>query len=334
MSCIHNNTHHRILSMPELNQSKKQSLVLSKHLYQLADETHDDRYRSQADRVSACSTIWVGMYCPQCGTYHYMHTTGCKHRLCPTCAAKAARVTAMQALEAIEYIQPSQASLLTLTVQNVEGEDLSRNIDSQLAAWQKLRKLRMFDRLVSGWARTIEIVPALHDRKYHPHVHAIILHDTPLGDMAYSGWWSLSWRDCMGLDYNPICDIRPIEDRQGAVFEVSKYISKLSRIYDNSEREHDNIRYIGNAIYNRQLRTYGGSWLKARRALRLLAVEQMDDDAISEYGEIADTTCEQCKSELVQVSLYWAGLTYRQDGIPMTGLQTNDIIGGTSDEIW
>lgn len=330
MSVVNCTTKSRGLSMAELNLSKKQSLKLSKHLDTLYHETGNSVYAAQSFRVSSCSTFWTGMYCPTCGKYHQMHTTGCKHRLCPTCAARASRVTAMQALECMEVINPAGMSLLTLTVQNVTGDLLSHNIDSQLEAWSRLRHIREFQRRVSGWARTIEIVPALDGTLYHPHIHAILIHDD-LGALASGAWWSNAWKDCMCLDYNPIVDIRPITNRETSVFEVSKYVSKLSRVYDGTSRELDNVRYIGDAMYNRQLRTYGGEWLKARRRLKMLHVEQMEDDDISEYGTMADTKCATCKTEMTQVSLYWAGLTYMIDDIPATGLQ---VFGGEEDEIW
>ena len=316
------------LSMAELNQAKKQTLRLSMHLQSIFDKTNDDRYRSQAYRSRTCSTFWNGFYCEKCGKYHYMHTTGCRHRLCPICAVRASRVVACQALEAISWIKEHDNnvsfSLLTLTQKNVSGEALASTIDSMLAAWQTLRHLRAFGKEVTGWARTIEIVPALDGDGYHPHIHAIIIHKG-MPRLSNGAWWSNAWRDCMKLDYNPIVDIRPISDEVGAVYEVSKYISKLSRIYDGTPAEEDRIFHIGNAMYNRQLRTYGGIWLKARRAVNMVRVEQMDDDTISTYGEMLQTTCAVCDSELVAVSLAWSGLTYKIGDMPAMGLKVGDM---------
>lgn len=320
------------LSMAELNQSKKQVLRLAQHLTTLYHETGDERYSAAAARSASCSTYWQGFYCPICGTYHNMHTTGCKHRLCPICAVRASRVVARQATEAVDFMLSDspdlQCSLLTLTQRNVEGDRLSDEVDSMLAAWQALRHLRAFSRNVAGWARTIEIIPAKDKVTYHPHIHAILVH-RGLNEISGGAWWARAWANSMKLDYFPIVDIRPIEDMQGAVYEVSKYVSKLSRVYDGTSRELDHVRYIGNAMYQRQLRTYGGEWLKARRALNMARVEQMDDDAIAEYGDMLNTegTCDRCSTQLRAVCLSWAGLSYVVDGdFPVQNVQVGGLI--------
>lgn len=320
------------LSMTDLNTSKKQVLRLSAHLRTLYQETGDERYQAAAARSATCSTYWQGFYCPICNTYHHMHTTGCKHRLCPICAVRASRVVARQATEAADYMLSQdgdiRCSLLTLTQRNVSGEKLSQEIDSMLAAWQALRHLRAFSRNVIGWARTIEIIPAKDGESYHPHIHAIIMHKD-LGCLAAGAWWARAWCSAMKLDYFPIVDIRPISDMKGAVYEVSKYVSKLSRVYDGTSRELEHVRYIGDAMYQRQLRTYGGAWLKARRALNMARVEQMDDDSISQYGDMlnAEGTCRNCSTELKAVCLSWAGLTYVVDNdFPVQGISVGGLI--------
>ena len=331
MSQNNDTTSRSTLSMSDLNRTKKTSLKLAAHLKTLHERTGDQRYLSQATRVHYCSTFWQGFYCEKCGKFHHMHTTGCRHRLCPTCAVRASRVVAVQAMEALEHIRivlpDISCSLLTLTQRNVPGESLNGEIDAVLKAWQALRHLRPFGRHVLGWARTIEIIPALDGRGYHPHIHAIIIHRN-LGPLSHPGWWSQSWRECMKLDYNPIVDIRPIEEERGAIYEVSKYISKMSRIYVGGERELENVQWIGDAMHQRQLRTYGGCWLKARRVLNQLRVEQLSDDELSEYGEALDTrgACVDCETPLKAVCLSWAGLTYVfDDGVPASGLKVGDL---------
>lgn len=304
----------RAMSMAELNHNKTLSLRLEAHLRSMAIELNDSRYTSQAERVHYCSTFWQGRWCPTCGKFHDMHTTGCKHRLCPICVTRASRVTAMQAIEAVNYIRKNHPSvsfsLLTLTQRNVSGPDLNNEVNRLLKGWSYLCNQRSVRNDVWGWAKTVEIVPALHDDgMYHPHVHAILAH----GDKCPSAaWFRDKWRAGLGLDYDPVCDLRPIVDEDSAVFEVSKYISKMSRIYDGSAREHEHVRYLAEAISARRLRSYGGEWRLARQMLGQMNVEEMDADAISEYGEMisAEGTCPKCGSATEQAVLRWAGLRY------------------------
>lgn len=318
MSHCHYTPSRRLMSMAELNHNKTLNMRLFDHLHSLAKEYNDKRYYSQAERVKYCSTWWNGFFCESCGKYHGMHTTGCKHRLCPICATRTSRVTAIQALEAIDYIKRQKPginlSLLTLTQRNVMGEDLNNEINAILKAWACLQNQRSFRALTIGWARTIEIVPALAlDGTYHPHVHAIIIHEQPL---PTAEWFAEKWQAGMGLEYIPVVDLRPIADEEGAVFEVSKYVSKMTRVYDGTSHEHDHVRFMTQAMNNRRLRTYGGEWRKARAALNMLHAEELDDDALDEYGELNDLSgaCPGCGSATVPACLRWSGLRYT--GIP------------------
>lgn len=331
MSHLNYTPKRRTMSMAELNHAKTLNNRLEKHLRSIAALTGEERLLSQAERVHYCSTYWQGFYCPSCGKYHDMHTTGCKHRLCPICATRASRVTAMQAMEAIQLIKQEspevQLSLLTLTQQNVQGEELANEISRMLDGWWKLGNSKTFRKRVYGWARTIEIVPALaNDGTYHPHIHAILLH---FGDIPDISWFISHWRSSMALNYQPICDIRPVMDVQGSVFEVSKYVSKLTRVYDNSDRELEHVMYMNQAMYNRRLRSYGGAWRKARTKLGQIQVEEMSDDAISEYGEVTDLSgrCPDCGSGTIAATLRWAGLRYEvepedQRVLPFSALLT------------
>lgn len=222
----------------------------------------------------------------------------------------------MQALEAIDHIKsqhPRQqvcASLLTLTQRNVNGPSLCNEVTKLLNAWIQICNQRTFRYDVIGYARTIEIVPSIDKNgTYHPHIHAILLHSCAL---PTAEWFADRWKSTLKLDYDPICDLRTIDDTEGAVFEVSKYISKMSRIYDGTPLEHDHVRYMARATYNRRLRTYGGEWRKARIILSQRPVEHMEPDEIDEYGTMTDLSgaCPRCGSGTVASTLRWAGLQY------------------------
>lgn len=300
--------------MAELNTWKALNMRLAEHLRSIAIETDDHRYFAKADRAKYCSTFWNGFYCESCGKFHGMHTTGCRNRLCPICATRTARVTALQAVEAIEKINEKYPdctlSLLTLTQRNVPGIDLSAEVSRMLQAWAALINRKPVRRLI-GWARTIEIVPAINGgAEYHPHIHAILVHQP--GECPDIQWFIDAWKECMGLRYYPVCDLRPIDDQQGAVFEVSKYISKMTRVYDGSAHEHDHVRFMSAAMESRRLRTYGGEWRRARIALNVTDAEELDDDALDEYGELNDLSgkCPGCGAGTVPACLRWSGLRY------------------------
>lgn len=314
MSHCHYTPSRRLMSMAELNHNKTLNIRLADHLRSLSVEYDDHRLFAQSERARHCSTFWNGFYCASCGKYHHMHTTGCRNRLCPICATRTARVTAIQAVEAVAKIKEKypecKMSLLTLTQRNIAGPDLASEVSKMLDGWTYLINRAPMRRLI-GWARTIEIVPALNPTLYHPHIHAILVHH-PFNSCPSITWIQAAWMEGMHLDYNPVCDLRPIEDEQGAVFEVSKYVSKMTRVYDNSPYEHDHVRYMSEAMQSRRLRSYGGEWRRARIELNVTDAELLDDDALDEYGEITDLSgaCPTCNSATIPVCLRWSGLRY------------------------
>ena len=331
MSHCHYTPSRRVMSMAELNHNKTLNIRLADHLQSLAVETGDAKYASQANRARYCSTFWSGFYCESCGKFHSMHTTGCKHRLCPICATRQSRVTAMQAVEALRWMRGRReglrVSLLTLTQRNVPGEGLSEEIGRMLIGWAHIQNSRVFRTVTEGWARTIEVVPGINqDGTYHPHVHALIVHEMKLPPVE---WWAERWKTGMHLDYLPVCDLRPVEDEEGAVFEVSKYVSKLTRIYDGTAAEHDHVRYLSEALYNRRLRSYGGDWRKARLQLNMMDAEKMPDDALDEYVENRlDDSCPQCGKATVASCLRWSGLRYNVVPNDIRVIPVNALLGG------
>lgn len=305
-----------------ISRAKRQANKLAYVLYLQSIEAQYsvDQSRNQlaSARVRDCSTYWTGYKCPKCGRLHRMVTYGCKHRLCPICATRKSRAVAAQAMQVMLFFEQTGVlseydfCLLTLTQKNVSAEALPREIDNMMHAWAKLRYIRKIQRELVGWARTVEITVG-SDGSYHPHIHCILMlkKGSPLRE---SSVWRSLWASVLQLQYEPICDCRPITD-VGAVYEVSKYVTKVGRILDNPDLGQcfDDVKTIGNAIYGRRLRSYGGEWAKVRRALRMVAVDDMDDGELDAAGAMLDghDKCD-CGAAVEAVCLYWSGMEYTE----------------------
>lgn len=316
-----------------INAAKKQSLELAAIYRDWAKTSESEAIASRAARVAACSDFWTGYQCPDCGRLHGMVSYGCRDRLCSICAAKLARATAAQALQAMAVMQLDESlqgcswGLLTLTVRNVPADKLSETIDNMLHHWAALRRVRPVARIMRAWARNIEITYNKERHDYHPHIHCIIAvtdadmcvlsqthpdkgSDIPLWPaMQWAAWW----RQAANLDYTPVCDIRPLTSSD-AVYEVSKYATKPSSIFDSELTfgiKKKVVRTIADAIFGRRLKSYGGAWLKARRALNMRPAEELDDTELSAAADSLEHQC-TCGSSLplVSVVLQWSGLSY------------------------
>lgn len=316
-----------------INAAKKQSLELAAIYRDWAKSSESEAIAARAARVAACSELWTGYRCPDCGRLHGMVSYGCRDRLCAICAAKLARATAAQALQAMAVMQLDESlqgctwGLLTLTVRNVPADALSSTIDKMLHHWAALRRVRPVARIMRAWARNIEITYNKARHTYHPHIHCIVAvtdaemcalsqtHPEPGSGIPQhpAMQWAAWWRQAANLDYTPVCDIRPLTSTD-AVYEVSKYATKPSSIFDSALSfgiKKRVVRTIAEAIFGRRLKSYGGAWLKARRALNMRPAEELDDSELSATADGLEHQC-ACGSSLplVAVVLQWSGLAY------------------------
>ena len=303
-----------------ITAAKKQSLMLATILREWARETDSPTLAARAERAAGCSTVWQGWKCPDCGRLHHMVSYGCRERLCPICAAKAARATAAQALQALPVMEAINDggrlywALVTLTQRNVEATRLSGEITKMLHAWAALRHQKPVKRVLVAWARNIEITYNAKADTYHPHVHCIVaVSKEQLTRPEATLWWAERWAQAMELDYTPVCDVRQMVSDK-AVFEVSKYVCKMSSVYQLPTMECTAaIRCIITAIAGRRLKSYGGLWLKARRLIGQKDAEQLTDQELTDEADGLEMGC-CCGStaQLVPYTLVWAGMEYKE----------------------
>jgi len=290
----------------QYGEAKHQNMLLYRSLRRLGDK--------RWSLVANCSQALGIKYCPSCGRTHADVSWCCRHRLCPICAMRRSRKIGRQALDAFEALRQrgelenTKLYLLTLTQKNVEPVHLADEIDGLLAALKSIRHTRDVRRFVIGAARNIEVTYNSRSRTFHPHVHMIvILSGDASEELSTSAYWRSVWRRVMKLDYEPICDIRPIVDAQGAVCEVSKYCIKPSSIYglQLSDDELDMVvSTLNTSLAGRRLVSYTGIW----RAIRAdLKQKEPDDDL--EHDDTSDVC--GCGAALMDAILKWDGLEYR-----------------------
>lgn len=302
-----------------ITKQKRQSLELADSYERWAREEGNSTILHRALRVRQCSTYWQGLYCPDCGHLSHMFTYGCGDRLCPICSSRKSRAIAAQAMQVVNYLEGTPV-LLTLTVKNVPGIKLRKTIDEMIAGWNLIYKKRFLKRHMLSWARTLEITYNDERKDYHPHIHVIMFIDD--AELIFRCFWRDLWRDTMNLNYEPQVDIRPITDREGAVYEVSKYVTKTAKVFGLKGNEMDRvIRTLTEVIFKRRLRAYGGQWAKVRSELRQKSVETLDDGQIDALAAGLEKDC--CKKNLVPVVLQWSGLEYEMaiDGQAVKGAE-------------
>jgi hypothetical protein len=128
--------------------------------------------------------------------------------------------------------------------------------------------------------------------------------------MTKASFWRDLWRDTMDIDYDPIIDVRPITDSVGAVAEVSKYVTKVGKIYDLPEYVLDDVVWtLASVLYKRRLRAYGGEWARVRRAIGAVDEAKLTSDQIDNLSDQTEAL-ECCGHDMIDVIMRWTGLEY------------------------
>lgn len=187
-------------------------------------------YDERGARMSQCAQHLTTQQC-ECGCELVWRTNYCRDRLCPVCEWRKSIVMARRASAAIERARSNthDVVMLTLTVRNVEWEELRPTIQRMHREWGALWRLLSGKFDMYGYIRTTEITVG-RDGRAHPHMHVLIDRHSEGGYVRQKALCA-AWKNAMKLDYDPIVDIRVCweqNERKGLVRYVHKYCTKSS----------------------------------------------------------------------------------------------------------
>jgi hypothetical protein len=208
---------------------------------------------------------------------------------------------------------------LTLTLQNCKTAvpEMAQTLDKIFGGWNRLWMNRELKTQVRGWFRALELTydgektisnyrykknKIYYDKKnlkpgdanpnydtFHPHIHAIVLVDRSYFQDGYikTEEWVQLWRSAMRLDYDPICDIRKIQNSKGkrkGIAEVSKYTVKDAEITAGDNATTDRlVNVLNKTLKGRRLYAFGGL-LKQIQA-KFTATAPDEGDLVKTSGE-------------------------------------------------
>lgn len=172
------------------------------------------------ERMSDCST-WLSFGFNDNGL-KLKNANFCRIRHCPVCQWRKSlfwKHNMYVAYDEVKAKYPTHRWLfLTLTVKNCEIGELRETLKHMNKAWDRLTKRSVFNRVVEGWIRTTEITrpkDGTHNSHAHPHFHVMLLVKPSFFAKNYikQQEWTDLWRDCLRVDYQPIIDIRAIQNK-------------------------------------------------------------------------------------------------------------------------
>ena len=189
----------------------------------------------------------------------------CNARLCPYCEWRRARVQRARLLTGAAALLEAEPRLvplmLTLTLRNVPMEGLRPTFDQLHKAWNNLTKRESFPTRL--WYRRTEVTVSTPEGRakkrrdgrgsesaregketgevtLHPHLHCLLFVSPAYFGRRYikQDVWAENWRQCLGIDYTPVVDVRRAYGKDGektsaslplsATMEASKYITKAA----------------------------------------------------------------------------------------------------------
>ena len=266
-------------------EDKIKTLELAQSYARLED---DDR----ACKCVECGTYLDFYYDLETGVHKLRHANFCKLRLCPMCIKRRQKKIYHQISAIMNVLADDYAFVfLTLTQKNINGEELSDEIDKLMKGWEKLSRRSVVKKAVKGWFRALEVthnldVNSLSYDTYHPHFHVVLVvrkgYFTGKEYIKYEDWCKM-WQECMKLDYLPNVDVRRFKasnkkELQKSVSEAAKYTVKDNDflILDKPTLQDDTVAILTSALASRRLIAFGGVFKEVHKQLQLDDVENGD----------------------------------------------------------
>jgi plasmid rolling circle replication initiator protein Rep len=298
---------------------KAHAAILARAYAAMGDE-------ARARRVRFCGSTLRFRECPDGHEKRLAAAQFCRDRLCPLCQWRRSlvhRQAVRKVLAAVEEMEQVRYIFLTLTVPNVDEDELGPMLDRMMAALQAWTKTPEWTARVRGFVRALEITVNRQTLTFHPHFHlTLVVPDGPDGyfDGRRKGplWWDKkqwqeAWQSVTGLPL-AIVDVRPIQGMAAAAAEMTKYETKPASILRASDPEGTEwaVRVVGGALRNRRRVEWSGimRWVR-QRLLKADAIQDADGGAdlvhIDVEEDPAAEACAVCGQPLEDRAYRWSG---------------------------
>ena len=237
---------------------------------------------------------WLTFAQQEDGTRRLANANFCRLRLCPLCGWRRSLKLFSQVSrisDAILAEKKARFIFVTLTVENVKGEDLRETIKRMNEGFKALvqnskhylASATLRENLM-GYMKAIEVTYNARRNDFHPHIHCIFevrpsYFDAKRGCYLTHEDWREMWRSVMKLDYEPQVNVKAIKNTTAkAVAEVAKYPVKVDGLLKVKDKEKaaQALIQLKHGIHNCRFITFGGDFREYKRRLALDDVETGD----------------------------------------------------------
>lgn len=274
---------------------------------------------SKAERMWDCAS-YLAFHRKESGGMVLHDARFCRVRLCPICQWRRAMKTYSQMRKVLEVAKSDgyEFIMLTLTMRNCSGTELSKSLDRLLLAFNRLSKYKEVKQAVKGWYRGCEVthnvdVTSKSFDTFHPHLHVILAVNKSYFKSRYyikRDRWRELWQRALQVDYEVTqVDVRKCYGGVQAVSEAVKYTVKSEDIIsDNVEMTVETLAVLDTALNNRRFMGLGGVLKEIHKKLNLTDIE--DDDDLIHADEEAEQDEEISPDEII---FFWNGYNQRYE---------------------
>ncbi|MDA2627411.1 protein rep [Bacillus cereus] len=238
----------------------------------MADAFQEAGLEKKASRMCTCGNVLV--FNKEQSGIKLAYAQFCQVRLCPMCTWRRSLKIATQNKQIVEVANERQRLrwiFLTLTIKNVEGQELKGTVKHLMKSWNRFMGYKRVEESNLGWFRGLEITrdkekkiskkrykknPRYYDsigvkagdenpnyNTYHPHFHVLIAVPPNYFGKNYikQKEWTSLWKKAIQVDYNPIVDVRPVKARNkkksifDSIYEIENAIEEQNAVFEVSK---------------------------------------------------------------------------------------------------
>ena len=235
------------------------------------------------ERINNCATFLQSVSNFDRNRSKIVKANRCMNRFCPICMATKARKEAYMLLIILKFLSCAKGYefiFLTLTVPNVAGEELVRDLDEPYLALKRLIQRKEFKAISNGFIRKTEITYNQKRNDFHPHIHMLIAvnksYFTEKSLYVSQHKWQEIWKKCK--KDNSITQVNVKKANESSFKELAKYEAKDFDMLGYSQEVFD-VFY--KALKGRKTLTFNGCFQEAKKMYK--------EGKLDEYKEVDKT---------------------------------------------
>lgn len=237
------------------------------------------------ERINNCATFLQSVSNFDKNKSKIVKANRCMNRFCPICMATKARKEAYMLLiilKFLSYAKGYEFIFLTLTVPNVTGNELVRELDEQYLALKRLIQRKEFKAISNGFIRKTEITYNQKRNDFHPHIHMLIAvnksYFTEKDLYVSQHKWQEIWKKCK--KDNSITQVHVKKANESSFRELAKYEAKDFDMLGYSQEVFD-VFY--NALKGRKTLTFNGCFQEAKKLYKKNELDAYKEVDNTEY---------------------------------------------------